>query len=150
MTRQRLLETVGRSARLKLLNELKRTPTGLPVKALAERLDMSYMGIKDLCVDLHRRGLLETWRQPQKLGRPLMLYRLTERANELFPTVSNALTIDLLRITAKIYGAAAPEKLLLRVFHQKTEQYRARLKGTTLDERAASLAHARDAEGHMS
>ena len=150
MTRQRLLETVGRSARLKLLNELKRTPAGLPVKELAARLGMSYMGIKDLCVDLHRRGLLETWRQSQKLGRPLMLYRLSERANELFTTVSNALTIELLGITQKVYGPAAPEKLLLHVFQQKTAAYKAKLKGETLEQRAESLARLRESEGSMS
>src|SRR4051812_42051353 len=150
MTRQRLLETVGRSARLKLLNELKRTATGLPVKELAERLGMSYMGVKDLCVDLHKRGLLDTWRQPQKAGRPLMLYRLTERANELFPTVSNELTLELLQITQKIYGASAPEKLLMLVFQNKTAQYKAKLKGDTVEARAASLVKLREAEGCMS
>ena len=150
MTRQRLLETVGRSARLKLLNELKRTAAGLPVKDLAERLGMSYMGIKDLCVDLAKRGLLDTWRQPQKIGRPLMLYRLTERANELFPTVSNALTLELLQITQKIYGATAPEKLLMLVFQNKTAGYKAKLKGDTVEERAASLVRLREAEGCMS
>ncbi len=92
MNRQRLLETVGRSARLKVLNELKRTPHGLPVAELAERLGMSYMGVKDVCTDLQKRGLLDTWRQPQKLGRPHMLYRLTQRAHDLFPTASNAMT----------------------------------------------------------
>lgn len=150
MTRQRLLETVGRSARLKLLNELKRSASGLPVKDLAERLKMSYMGVKDLCVDLNKRGLLETWRQPQKVGRPLMLYRLTERANELFPTVSNALTLELLQITQKIYGATAPEKLLMLVFQNKTAQYKAKLKGDTPADRAESLARLREAEGCMS
>jgi predicted ArsR family transcriptional regulator len=79
-----------------------------------------------------------------------MLYRLTDRAHELFPTVSNALTIQLLQITQKIYGATAPEKLLLHVFHQRTDDYRAQLKDKSLEERAGHLARLRDAEGYMS
>jgi predicted ArsR family transcriptional regulator len=79
-----------------------------------------------------------------------MLYRLTERAADLFPTVSNALTLELLQMTQKIYGATAPEKLLMLVFQNKTEQYKAQLKGTTTQERAASLARLREAEGCMS
>src|ERR1700761_9827978 len=106
--KQRLLESVGRSARLKVLNELKRTTKGLPVADLAGRLGMSYMGVKDLCIDLEKRGLLDTWRQPQKLGRPQMLYRLTPRAHELYPTASNALTIELLLAALHLYGPTAP------------------------------------------
>src|ERR1700761_7630316 len=150
MIRQRLLETVGRSARLKVLNELKRTPEGLAVADLAGRLGMSYMGVKDLCIDLEKRGLLDTWRHPQKLGRPQMLYRLTPRAQELFPSASNPLTIELLYAAHQLYGAAAPEKLLHITFHRQAEQYRERLRGDTVRERAEHLVRLRDAAGHMS
>ncbi len=147
--KQRLLETVGRSARLKVLNELKRTPTGMAVAELAGRLGMSYMGVKDLCIDLEKRGLLDTRRQPATIGRPLMLYRLTANAHELFPTASNALTIHLLEASQKLYGPSAPEKLLLVTFQRKAEEYQRRLKGTSLRERAKSLAALRDEDGHM-
>ncbi len=148
--KQRLIQQVGRSARLRVLNELKRTQEGLCVADLADRLGMSYMGIKGVCLDLEKRGLLDTWRQPQKVGRPLMLYRLTQRAHDLFPTASNAMTIEVLEAARKLYGPSAPEKLLLVVFQQKTEQYLARIKGETTVERAKWLARLRDHEGHMS
>jgi len=146
---QRIIQQIGRSQRLKIINELKRTQ-GLPVRDLADRLGMSYMGVKDMCVDLERRGFLDTWRQPQKLGRPLMLYRLTRRAHELFPVASNPMTIEVLEAAQKLFGAAAPEKLLLIVFQRKAEHYETRLKGGTLGERAKWLARLRDHEGYMS
>ncbi len=147
--KQRLLETVGRSARLKVLNELKRTPNGLPVADLAARLGMSYMGVKDLCSDLEKRGLLDTWRQPVKLGRPQMYYRLTSKAHELYPTASNPLTIELLNAAQTLYGAAAPEKLLLVSFQKKADEYLRRLKGDSLADRSQSLAQLRDEDGYM-
>ncbi len=146
--KQRLIQQVGRSARLRVLNELKRTQ-GLCVTDLAARLGMSYMGIKDLCVDLEKRGLLDTWRSAQPLGRPQMLYRLTERAHDLFPTTSNAMTIDVLTAAQKLFGTTAAEKLLLVALQKKTEQYAARLKGATLAEKAKWLARQRDHDGHM-
>jgi predicted ArsR family transcriptional regulator len=146
---QRLLQTVGRSARLKVLNEIKRTQ-GIAVGEIAERLGMSYMGVKDLCTDLARRGLLDTWREPQPKGRPKMLYRLTPRAHELFPTASNAATIAVLEAAHKLYGPTAPEKLLMVLFQRKAEEYTAKLKGDTLTERVKSLARLRDLEGYMS
>ena len=145
MTRQRLLETVGRSARLKVLNELKRSPEGLPVPELSARLNMSYMGVKDICTDLHRRGLLDTWRQPQRLGRPRMLYRLTAGAQELYPAASNALTIEVLQTAQKLYGATAPEKLLLVTFQRQREGYRGRLRGETPHEPVRRNARRRPA-----
>jgi predicted ArsR family transcriptional regulator len=149
MQHQRLLQTVGRSARLKVLNQLKRTADGLPVAELASRLGMSYMGVKDLCLDLEKRGLLDTWRHPQKIGRPQMLYRLTAKAHELFPTASNPLTIELLHAAQKLFGPTAAEKLLLVTFQRKTEDYVGRLRGRLLLERAESFVRLRDAEGHL-
>ena len=147
--KQRLIQQVGRSARLRALNELKRTQ-GLCVADLAERLGMSYMGVKGVCLDLEKRGLLDTWRQSTKVGRPLMLYRLTQRAHDLFPTASNEMTIEALEAARKLFGPTAPEKLLLVVFQKKTEQYLAKVKGDTLAERAKWLARVRDHDGHMS
>ncbi len=146
---QRLLQTVGRSARLKVLNEIKRTQ-GIAVGEIAERIGMSYMGVKDLCTDLAKRGLLDTWREPQPKGRPRMLYRLTPRAHELFPTASNAATIALLEAAQKLYGPTAPEKLLLVLFQRNAETYAAKLKGESLLDRVKCLARLRDHDGYMS
>jgi predicted ArsR family transcriptional regulator len=146
--KQRLIQQVGRSARLKVINELKRSQ-GRSVGDLAERLHMSYMGVKGICSDLERRGLLDTWRQPQERGRPQILYRLTERAHDLFPTTSNELTLQLLAAAQRLFGPAAAEKLLLVIFKEKTEGYVERLKDPERMARAEALARLRDREGHM-
>ena len=146
--KQRLIQTLGRSARLRVLNVLKRTQ-GLPVREIATRLGMSYMGVKGHCLDLEKRGLLDTWRSPQPRGRPHMLYRLTQQAHDLFPATSNEATIHLLEAAQRLFGASAPEKLLHVVFQEKTAQYLARLKGATLAERAKWFTRLRDHEGCM-
>jgi predicted ArsR family transcriptional regulator len=146
--KQRLIEQVGRSARLKVINELKRTQ-GLCVGDLATRLGMSYMGIKGICLDLQKRGLVDTWRQPRERGRPQMLYRLTARAHDLFPTACNEMTIDILEAAQRLFGAAAPEKLLLLAFKKKGDFYEDRVRGMTLFERATALVKYRDQEGYM-
>jgi predicted ArsR family transcriptional regulator len=146
--KQRLIEQVGRSARLKVINELKRTQ-GLCVGDLAERLGMSYMGIKGICLDLQKRGLVDTWRQPRDRGRPQMLYRLTARAHDLFPTACNEMTIDILEAAQRLFGQAAPDKLLLLAFQKKGDWYAHRVRGQTLRERAAALVKYRDQDGYM-
>jgi predicted ArsR family transcriptional regulator len=146
---QRLIAEIGRTQRLEILNSLKRTK-GMSVNELVEKMKMSYMGIKQHCLTLHRDGYLDTWRRPQKMGRPEMVYRLTRRTHELFPTDSNQFTLELLKSTQEIYGPNAPEKLLFNVFERKTAALKARAKGDTVAERAKWLARFRDGEGYMS
>jgi predicted ArsR family transcriptional regulator len=145
---QRLLAEIGRTQRLEILNSLKRT-RGMSVNELVEKMRMSYMGIKQHCLTLQRDGYLDTWRRPQKMGRPEMVYRLTRRSHDLFPADSNQFTLELLKAIREIYGPNAPEKLLYNVFEKKTAALKAKAKGETVAERAKWLAKVRDGEGYM-
>jgi predicted ArsR family transcriptional regulator len=145
---QRLISEIGRTQRLEIINSLKRT-RGMSVNELVERMSMSYMGIKQHCITLHRDGYLDTWRRPQRMGRPEMVYRLTRRSHDLFQADSNQFTLDLLKAAEEIYGPNAPEKLLYNVFKKKTAALNAKAKGDTVAERAKWLAHSRDGEGYM-
>jgi predicted ArsR family transcriptional regulator len=145
---QRLIAEIGRTQRLEILNSLKRT-RGMSVNELVEKMKMSYMGIKQHCLTLHRDGYLDTWRRPQKMGRPEMVYRLTRRTHDLFPTDSNQFTLELLKSIQEIYGPNAPEKLLYNVFEKKNAALKAKVKGETVAERAKWLARVRDSEGYM-
>lgn len=145
---QRLIAEFGRSQRLAIVNQLKRTQ-GLSVNELAGRLKMSYMGVKQHCLALAKDRYLDTWRRPKPIGRPEMLYRLTQRAHELFPSTSNESTIELLEASKQLFGPAAPEKLLFLMFQKKAERYAAKLKGENLLERGRWLTRLRDNEGCM-
>ncbi len=146
---QRLLAEIGRTQRLEIVNALKRT-RGLSVNELVERLKMSYMGIKQHCLTLERDGYLDTWRRPQKMGRPEMVYRLTNRTHDLFASDSNQFTIDLLKSIHEMFGPNAPEKLLYNVYEQRCAAMKGVVKGETVVDRAKSLAKLRDADGYMS
>ena len=146
---QRLLAEIGRTQRLEIVNALKRS-RGLSVNELVNRMRMSYMGIKQHCLTLQRDGYLDTWRRPQRMGRPEMVYRLTRRAHDLFQADSNRFTLELLESVQQMYGSNAPEKLLYNLFEKKTASVKEKIKGATVGERAKSLARIRDLEGYMS
>lgn len=146
---QRLIVEIGKSQRLRIVNRLKRTQ-GMSVSELSKALEMSYMGVKQHCLELEERGYLDTWRRPKPIGRPEMVYRLTQKAHELFPAASNAMTIELLQAAQALYGPASPEKLLFLVFQRKATEYQERIKGESSTERAKWFARLRDAEGYMS
>ena len=146
---QQLLAEIGRTQRLEILNTLKRT-RGLSVNQMVARMNMSYMGIKQHCLTLERDGYLDTWRRPQKMGRPEMVYRLTRRSHDLFQADSNAFTLDLLESIQEIHGTNAPEKLLYNLFERKTEELIEKVDGETIEQRAKTLAAVRDGQGYMS
>jgi len=145
---QRLLAEIGRTQRLEIVNSLKRTK-GMSVNELVEKMGMSYMGIKQHCLTLQRDGYLDTWRRPQKMGRPEMVYRLTRRSHDLFPVDSNQFTLELLKSVRDIYGANGPEKLLYNVFEKRTAELKAKAKADNVVERAKWLVKVRDSEGYM-
>jgi predicted ArsR family transcriptional regulator len=146
---QRLIAEIGRTQRLEIINSLKRS-RGMSVNELVEKMKMSYMGIKQHCLTLQRDGYLDTWRRPQKMGRPEMVYRLTRRSHDLFQAESHQFTLDLLKSTQEIYGPNAAEKLLYHIFEKKTAALKSNAKGAGVAERAKWLARVRDGEGYMS
>lgn len=145
---QRLLSQIGRSQRLEVVNLLKRS-SGLTVRELASKLDMSYMGVKQICIDLHKDGYLETTRRHHGVGRPELVYHLTNKTQDLFPKADNALALSLLEEARRLFGAGAAEKLLFRHFQARFDDYSARLRGESVEERAKWLVRFRDNEGHM-
>lgn len=145
---QRLIAEIGRTQRLEILNSLKRT-RGMSVNELVSKMGMSYMGIKQHCLTLQRDGYLDTWRRPQRMGRPEMVYRLTRRSHDLFQSDSNQFTSDVLKSAQEIYGPNAPEKLLYNVFEKKATALKTKARGDTVAERAKWLARFRDGEGYM-
>lgn len=132
-----------------IIDLLKRS-TGMSVGELAKELKMSYMGVKQHCVDLEKRGYVDTWRRPKPIGRPEKSYRLTSKANVLFPEAGNEVTLEILKTIQLTYGANAPDKLLFNYFERKTEDYLKKVEGETVAERAAAFARIRDAEGYFS
>lgn len=145
----KVLRDIAKPQWIEIISILKRS-TGMSVAELAKRLKMSYMGVKQHCVELQKRGYLDTWRRPKNIGRPEKAYRLTPKVNVLFPQVGNALTLEILEAVEQTYGANASEKLLYTYFHKMADRYLTKVKGDTPAERAASLSKMRDLEGYLS
>lgn len=74
-----LLREMLNSPALEVIQRLKYS-TGMPVRALSTAMQMSYMGVKQHCVELEKAGFLDTWRKAKGAGRPEKWYRLTPKA----------------------------------------------------------------------
>jgi len=142
---------IGSGQRLGIVGQLKHSG-GLSVGELAARLGLSYMGAKRHCLALARLGYLETFRRPpapQQVGRPRLLYRLTEKADPLFPGRTDALSLELLQCARLLYGEAAPEKLLYLSFQQKAQAAARQMAEEAFPARLKTWLRLREEEGYL-
>lgn len=130
------------------LEELK-IAGGLPVSELSRRIDASYMAVKQYCEDLKKLGYLERSRIPRtEVGRPEIFYRLTAKADAIFPQAGTPFSLDLLENLKPIFGENAPDRLLFEHFRRQQEQWLPKLvKAKSLVEKATLLSGLREKSG---
>ncbi len=130
------------------LSELK-TSGGLAISELSRRLGSSYMTVKQHCEDLTKLGYLKRSRVPRtEIGRPEIFYRLSEKADALFPTIPVDFTLEMLDQIRQLFGENAPERLLFQYFQNQEEGWRASVsKGSTLLYKARLFTKIREKDG---
>ncbi|MFH1066313.1 MAG: winged helix-turn-helix transcriptional regulator [bacterium] len=145
----KFLGKVASNPKYLILREIKRSQ-GLSVSELCKRVGLSYMGVKQHCVTMEKEGYLDTWRRPKGMGRPEKAYRLTQNAQDFFPTEYGNFTCEILNSIQQVYGDTAPDKILYNIYKNQTAELAKKIKGNTLEERARHLAVLREEQGYMS
>lgn len=122
---------------------------GLPVSELSRRLGSSYMAVKQYCEDLKKLGYLERSRIPRtEVGRPEIFYRLTPKADILFPQASASFSLELLDGVKSLFGDSAPERLIYQYFQQLLAHWQPKIaRAESLLEKATLLAGLREKTG---
>ncbi len=141
---------MGSPQRRVVLREIKQS-SGLSVPELAERLDLSYMGAKQHCLVLEKKGYLTSRNQHNGAGRPRLIYRLTPKGQAAFDSTDGGISLSLLRQARTLFGPTAPGKLLYLHFQDKTAACLEKIpRELPVEERLKKLAELRSAEGCMS
>ena len=134
--------------RMRILQLLKMR-SGMTVSQLTDALPISQMGIRQHLAILESEDLVEYYREKQKRGRPLHIYRLTDQANSLFPTTYANFAVGLMHEVAKFNGPGFINKVFQERMKSQLQAYQQRLQGKDLPERVKELARIRDEEGYM-
>ncbi len=143
-----LLREIVHAPVLEIILHLKRS-TGMSVNELCREMKMSYMGVKQHCVDLEKKRLLDTWRRPKPAGRPEKVYRLTHKLDGLFPELGSEWSLSLLETADQVFGERAAAKLLFNLFQKRTERWQKAIHSTALPARVKELGKLRAAEGYL-
>lgn len=126
-TRQQILEHLQRHGRT-------------TVKELGQLLRLTSTGIRQHLTVLERDGLVLASEERGRVGRPTLVYTLTEKAETLFPKGYDELAIALLEEIRAEEGSERLYQLLHRVAQRLAESFWERVQGKSLAQRVEETA----------
>lgn len=137
-------------ARDKILFYLK-TRGPLTAAAVATRLDVTPMAVRQHLYELERLGLVTHEDRRARVGRPARHWALTPKAAERFPDSHGQLMVSLIEAARTAFGEAGLERLVAERVKQQSAAYRRRLPGTDtpIEKRIAAMVNLRREEGYM-
>jgi predicted ArsR family transcriptional regulator len=126
-TRQQILEHLQRHGRA-------------TVKELGQLLRLTSTGIRQHLTVLERDGLVLASEERGRVGRPTLVYTLTEKAETLFPKCYDELATALLEEIRAEEGSERLYQLLHRVAQRLAESFWERVQGKSLAQRVEETA----------
>jgi len=134
------------STRQQILEYLQRHGRGT-VKELGSLLGLTSTGIRQHLTVLERDGLVEAHEERGRVGRPTLVYALTNKADALFPKTYDTLANVLLEEIRANEGNEKLQKLLRQVAHRLAAPYEERMRGKDLGERVKETAAVLEEQG---
>ena len=135
-----------RSTRQHILEYLQRQGRAT-VKELGGLLGLTSTGIRQHLTVLERDGLVDAREERGRVGRPTLVYSLTEKADSLFPKTYDALATVLLEEIRSSEGKERLHDLLHKVAERMAAPYAERIEGRPLPERVRETARIMEEQG---
>ena len=81
------------------------------IETLSQELRITSMGVRQHLLSLERKGLIDYVAKRQGIGRPAFLYKLAEKAEDLFPKTYDSFVINMFRDIEKHEGREKIDEL---------------------------------------
>ncbi len=134
------------STRQQILEYLQRHGRGT-VKELGALLGLTSTGIRQHLTVMERDGLVEAREERGRVGRPTLVYSLTEKADGLFPKTYDSLATVLLEELRESEGNERVHGLLQNVARKLAAPHVQRVQAKTLRERVKETASIMEDQG---
>lgn len=122
----------------------------LSIEGLSEHMGITPMGIRQHLLSLERKGFVDYFARRQGVGRPAFLYRLTEKADDLFQKAYHNFTLNALRDIEKNEGRTKVEDIFRwrkeRILRDKRE---ALADKKSLHDRVYALGDVLESDGYL-
>ena len=132
-----------------IVNLLK-TEGAMDSAQLAERLGLTAMAVRQHLYALQGEKLVTAEERPVPVGRPAKHWRLTRKADRLFPDAYAELSVALIDALGDAFGSEGLERVLAARFARQRAGYVARIgSSASLEAKLRALARVRTEEGYM-
>ncbi|MDP2975693.1 MAG: winged helix-turn-helix transcriptional regulator [Anaerolineales bacterium] len=135
-----------KSTRDRILQTLQRSPRST-INALAEAVGINPISVRHHLNNLQVEGLVLAEEERHGVGRPRLVYLLTESGQERFPTRYLRLTSRLLDQLKESLPEPIVSKLFLQMAEDMAEKYAAQMKDLPMEERLAFMKNLLADEG---
>jgi len=134
--------------RQEILSILKRQEA-TTIAELSALVGIAPTGVRQHLAHLERQDYVASTSVRQKQGRPVTIYRLTDKADELFPAGYRSLLDRVLGKVEGLYGGEAVKLILSSIMDDLLEVYAGQMETADLGEKVQRLADLRSEEGYM-
>ena len=135
-----------KSTRDRILQTLLRSPRST-INELAKAVDINPISVRHHLTNLQMEGLVDAQEERHGVGRPRLVYILTEAGMEHFPTRYLRLTTRLLAQMKESMSGPMVNKLFSRVAEDLAADYAKQLKGLSMEERLDTVKELLGDEG---
>jgi predicted ArsR family transcriptional regulator len=137
-----------KSTREKILRTLLAFP-GSTINDLAESVGINGISIRHHLTALEADDLVTSEEERHGVGRPRLIYSLTEKGVEKFPTSYLRLTKRLVNALKERFTSLEIQKIFEEIGREMAEQYQPDIEGKSLDERIKLLRSILTKEGFI-
>jgi len=123
-----------KSTKDKILQTLLRHPK-ITINEIAQAVGINAISVRHHLSNLEKEGLIAAEEERHGVGRPRLMYSLTEDGMERFPTKYLRLTTRLLTQMKETLPAPAVAKLFSQVAEDMAKEYSEQIKGLSMEER---------------
>jgi len=149
MAMQNLQDNAAPGGRAAVLDLVKREGP-VAAEALADRLGITGMAVRQHLAALAREGLIAGKTHPAARGRPATLWQVTDDSQIRFQDSHAQLAADLIAQMKKLFGEEGLDRLLQLRTQDQARQYRGAVGDRrSLKARLEALASIRSREGYM-
>ena len=123
-----------KSTKDKILQTLLRHPK-ITINEIAEAVGINAISVRHHLSNLEKEGLIAAEEERHGVGRPRLMYSLTEDGMERFPTKYLRLTTRLLAQMKETLPGPAVTKLFSQIAEDMAKEYSEKMKGLSMEER---------------
>lgn len=140
---------MSKNTREHILDLLKKE-VSLAVSELTERLHITHMAVRKHLTILEKDHLIQSVEIKQPMGRPLQMYSLTEKGEQLFPKNYESISVEFLRDIQELHGEETIQLLFDKREKRITNEYKLKVQEKqNLSEKIKELATLQNDKGYM-